>query len=276
MKLIGGTISNTPIKDVSDGSAFSAGGGGGNAWAGVPWDPKNDGVAVVVSSHGAALRRWLHTFVNGGVWIGIEGEGQNAGYNDDIEIHLPTAGIRNFGYKFNHPNYNFALRLGSLWFPAGTTARIQEYSQNVVERYIDADYASCAKLIPGLINMGDYDHATNLKSFIWNSGYIISSAANPNGCTVLWAGSSPCMNDETPGNSYTMATQMRMEVRDSGGTIVTNGMIIENPGANHNSKGDMIQNFQFPFPMTLDAGEQLYGTAGVTNWVVAYDPNGWV
>jgi hypothetical protein len=263
------------FKNIGDGSAFSAGGGGAG-WNGIPWDPKNDGVAVVTASYAQANNRSLHTFTNGGVWVGIEGEAADAGFNDKIEITLPTAGVRNFGYKRNYFDYNFALRLGSLWFPAGTTATIKQYSRNVVERYIDADYASCAKLVPGLINMGDYDHATNLKSFSWSSGYIISSAANPNGCTVLWAGASPSIDDQTPANSSTMATQMSMEVRDSGGTIVTNGMIIENPGANHNSGGDMIQNFQFPFPMTLDAGEQLWGAAGIQNYVIAYDPDGWV
>ena len=47
MKLIGGNISDTPIKDISDGSAFSVGGGG----VGLPGDPLWSNVKLLVQPH---------------------------------------------------------------------------------------------------------------------------------------------------------------------------------------------------------------------------------
>lgn len=252
-------------------------GSGGVGWSGVPWDPKNDGLAVAEKNFAYANNRALHTFVNGGVIVLLEGESADAGANGILQATFPTAGILNLGSKRNHFNYNFAMNIGQIWFPAGTSFIFTQYTQNVVERYIDADFETCAKAIPGLINLDDFDEATNLKSFsTTGGGYAISTANNPNGCTVLWFGSDSSIDDQTPGNTSTMSSNFVMEVRDSGGSVVTNGAISQVPSGNYSSNGAVISSFRFPLPLKLDAGEQLYMATALTGYVLAHDPGGWV
>jgi hypothetical protein len=251
---------------------------GGAGWNGVPWDPKNDGLALAEKNFGYANNRAFHTFVNGGVIVLLEGESADAGQSGILQATFPNAGLINLGGKDKHAIYNFAMNIGQVWFPAGTSFLMTQYSQNVVERYIDADFETCAKAIPGLINLGDFDEATNLKSFSIPTagGYAITSANNPNGCTLLWFGSDAKINDLTPGGTATRSHNFIMEVRDSGGSVVTNGAIAQVPSGNYSSNGAVISSFRFPLPLKLDADEQLYMLVGHGGYVLAHDPDGWV
>jgi hypothetical protein len=267
-KLIGGNISDTPIKNIGDGSAFSAGGGGAG-WNGIPWDPKNDGLSITHSDYGynqTGASAW-GTLSSGGVIVGLTGEGNAAA--GTYYLQFPNAGRIDIGNHIGASTEEFTSGwLGHMWLPAGTSIGNTGFAQNVVVHKVEGSYDDCLKLFPGLIDMSQYDEVTNLRGFSTGTGgYSPYSASNPNGCTIFYFSGSP---EHGTYNEF-----WYLEIRDSGGTAVTNGRIVAS-GVYTNISGDteISDNFRIPLPLKLDADEQIYnGTGG---YVIAYDPDGWV
>jgi len=251
-KLIGGTIGDTPIKNIGDGSAFSVGGGGAG-WNGVPWDPKNDGLAISSASfpYNANGDAAWGSLTSGGVIIGITGEGNAA--DGEFYLKFPNAGRVDIGSHRGATVYDFTSGwLGHLWLPPGTTIGNTGYAQNVIVHKVEGSYADCLKMFPGLIDMSVYDVAGKLKHFQAGvGGHIPSSSQNPNGCIILYT-SGPAYHshfNETWG----------LEIRDSGGTPVTNGRIVfYSTYTYYSSTTEIGDNFRVPVPFKLDSTEQLF------------------
>ena len=157
--------------------------------------------------------------------------------------------------------------MGHLWWPPGTTIDNNSYGQAIIIIRVDGSFEDCCKVLPGLVNMGDYDEATNLKGFTGPTRP--SPAQNPNGCTVFytgWASFATAQDQDS----------WRFGIKNSSGAYVTNGgLITALPAQRH--MGPLGQVTRKPFPFKLHPGESLSQSE---NWggpyLIAYDPLGWV
>lgn len=268
MRLIGGNISDTPVKEVGDGSAFNAGGGGSTGWNGVPWDYQTDlgFTTYTYGYHTTGVGAW-GTLTNGGVIAALTGEGNGA---DGVTyINLPNAGAILIGRHRGSYVYDFAADMGHLWWPPGTTIDNSSYGNNIVVIRVDGSFEDCCKVLPGLVNMGDYDEATNLKGFTGPTQP--APAANPNGCTVFYTGWSAFATDQSP-------AMWRFGIKNSSGAYVTNGGVHTSTPTIHNS-GGLGEVTRKPFPFKLHPGESLSQYSGWNashTFLIAYDPLGWV
>lgn len=265
--VIGGSLSDSPFQHIADG----AGGGGGGGWNGVPWDPKNDSLAITSASFGYnanGTTAW-GSFPNGGVIVGITGEGSGAGA--DFYLSFPNAGNIKIGSHTGNTSQEFTSGwLGHLWLPPGTGIGNDNYADHVIVHKVEGSYADCLKMFPGLIDMSVYDVAGKLKGFSSSAGgYIPYHYQNPNGCIILY----------TSGPSYESQfnESWGLEIRDSGGTAITNGtMVTYSVYTHYASDTEIADNFRVPVPFKLDPTEQLwcYQKSG-KQFSIAYAEDGW-
>ena len=248
------------------------GGGGGGGWNGIPWDPKNDGLAITSASypyHSTGDAAW-GSLPNGGVIVGITGEGNGA--DGQFYLQFPNAGQVMIGAHRGNPAYDFSSGcLGHLWLPPGTSIGNTGYAQAVIVHKIEGNYADCLKMFPGLIDMSVYDIAGKLKGFSASyGGYIPYSAQNPNGCTIFYTSGPAYQGHHSP-------SVWALEIRDSGGAPVANGRIVMyGVYTYYSGTTDIADNFRVPVPFKLDATEQLFCYHDwYQQYAMAYAEQGW-